>query len=108
MFLEQQISISEWFLKDDVTEDWSNGGWKFSFAITEINYILKYITNYFYYNISQYYSFYYILIKYMQPWCTLEAFKNIKNLNNPKLLNGSSYQYMSNVNLKISYMRVWL
>ncbi len=25
------------------TEDWSNGCWKFSFAITEINYILKYI-----------------------------------------------------------------
>ncbi len=25
------------------TEDWSNGCWKFSFAITEINSILKYI-----------------------------------------------------------------
>ncbi len=25
------------------TEDWSNGSWKFNFAITEINYILKYI-----------------------------------------------------------------
>ncbi len=24
MFLEQQISILEWFLKDHVTEDWSN------------------------------------------------------------------------------------
>jgi len=26
MFLEQQISILEWFLKDHVTEDWSNDG----------------------------------------------------------------------------------
>ncbi len=25
------------------TEDWSNGCWKFSFVMTEINYILKYI-----------------------------------------------------------------
>ncbi len=25
------------------TEDWNTGCWKFSFAITEINYILKYI-----------------------------------------------------------------
>ncbi len=25
------------------TEDWDNGCWKFNFAITEINYILKYI-----------------------------------------------------------------
>ncbi len=25
------------------SEDWSNGCWKFSFAITEINYILKYV-----------------------------------------------------------------
>ncbi len=25
------------------TEDWSNGCWKFSFVITGINYILKYI-----------------------------------------------------------------
>ncbi len=24
-------------------KDWRNGCWKFSFAITEINYILKYI-----------------------------------------------------------------
>ncbi len=24
MFLEQQIRILEWFLKDHVTEDWSN------------------------------------------------------------------------------------
>ncbi len=24
MFLEQQISILEWFLKDHVIEDWSN------------------------------------------------------------------------------------
>ncbi len=32
--------IHEWSCD---TEDWSNGCWKFSFAITGINYILKYI-----------------------------------------------------------------
>ncbi len=26
------------------TEDWRSGCWKFSFAVTEVNYILKYIT----------------------------------------------------------------
>ncbi len=37
MFLEQQISILEWFLKDrNVAEN--------SALITEINYILQYIT----------------------------------------------------------------
>ncbi len=25
------------------TEDWSNGSWKFGFAITGMNYIVKYI-----------------------------------------------------------------
>ncbi len=44
------------------TEDWSNDFWKFSFAITGINYIFKYIhveNRYFNCNsISQYYSFY--------------------------------------------------
>ncbi len=39
---ENQISILEWFLISWDTEDWSNGWWKFSFAITGINYILKY------------------------------------------------------------------
>ncbi len=35
--IKQQIIISEWFLKD-IINDWL----KFSFAITWINYILKY------------------------------------------------------------------
>ncbi len=36
MFLEQQIIILEWFLKKSCdTEDWSNGCWKFSFALEE-------------------------------------------------------------------------
>ncbi len=39
-FLEHQISILEWFLKDHVT---FKTGVKFNFAITGINYILKYI-----------------------------------------------------------------
>ncbi len=37
-------------------EDWSNGCWKFCYAITEINYILKYIKieNILHFNTSQY------------------------------------------------------
>ncbi len=42
MFLEQQISILEWFLKDHVTEDWSNNA-ENTDLITGINYILQYI-----------------------------------------------------------------
>ncbi len=39
MFLESQIRILEWFLKDQVTLKtvYNNGCWKFSFAITEVN-----------------------------------------------------------------------
>ncbi len=40
MFFEQQIRILEWFLKDNVTGVMTQ---KFSFEITGINYILKYI-----------------------------------------------------------------
>ncbi len=40
MFLEQQISVLDWFLKD--TEDWSNDADNLA-LITEINYILTYI-----------------------------------------------------------------
>ncbi len=43
MFLKQQIGILEWFLKDHMTENWTNGCRKLYFAITEIKYILKYI-----------------------------------------------------------------
>ncbi len=42
-FLEQQISILEWFLKDHVTLKTEVMAANFSFAITGINYILKYI-----------------------------------------------------------------
>ncbi len=42
MFPEQQLSISEWFLKNHVTEDWSNDA-ENSALITGINYILQYI-----------------------------------------------------------------
>ncbi len=45
MLLEQQNSVSEWFLKDHVTLKTA----EFSFAITGINYILKYITIFFLY-----------------------------------------------------------
>ncbi len=40
MFFEQQIRILEWFLKDNVTGVMML---KFSFVITGINYILKYV-----------------------------------------------------------------
>ncbi len=56
MFLEHEISILEWFLKDHVT---LKTGVNSAFAIKGINCILKYIkreksSN----NISQYYNFY--------------------------------------------------
>ncbi len=58
-FLSTKSNISEWSCD---TEDQSNDCWKFSFAITEINYILKYIkTEKKYFklnNISQSYCFY--------------------------------------------------
>ncbi len=41
-FLEQQISISELFLKDHVTQDWRNDA-ENPALITGINYILQYI-----------------------------------------------------------------
>ncbi len=43
MFLEQQISISEWFLKDHVTLKTGVMMLKIQLCITEINYIFKYI-----------------------------------------------------------------
>ncbi len=42
MFLEQQISILEWFLKHHVTQDWSNDAEK-SALITGAHYIVIYI-----------------------------------------------------------------
>ncbi len=45
MILEQQISI-KWILKDHVTLKKALWYWKLSFAITEINYILKCILIY--------------------------------------------------------------
>ncbi len=42
--IKQQISILEWLLKNQCNaKDWKNGCWKFSFAMTGMNYILKYI-----------------------------------------------------------------
>ncbi len=52
------------------TEDWSNGWWKFSFAITGINYIWKYITIENCYLISI--TILLFFIEYMQPWWALE------------------------------------
>ncbi len=43
MFLEQQISILEWFLKDHVTLKTGVMMLKIQFCFTRINYILKYI-----------------------------------------------------------------
>ncbi len=36
-------AAKQWFLKDRVTENRINDSWKFSYAITWIKYILKYI-----------------------------------------------------------------
>ncbi len=52
------------------TEDWSNGWWKFSFAITGINYIWTYIQFKNCYLISI--TILLFFIKYMQPWLALE------------------------------------
>ncbi len=41
MFLKHKIRMISGGSCD--TEDWSNGGYKFSFANTGINYILKYV-----------------------------------------------------------------
>ncbi len=43
MFVEQQISILEWFLKDHVTLKTGVMMLKIQLRITEINYILQYI-----------------------------------------------------------------
>ncbi len=45
MFCEQQLNMHIIMISEGScdTEDWSSGCWKFSFAITGINYILKYI-----------------------------------------------------------------
>ncbi len=43
MFLEQQISILEWFLKDPVIMKTGVMMLKIELWITEINYMLKYI-----------------------------------------------------------------
>ncbi len=44
MFLEYQISTLEWSMKDQVIlKTQINGCNKYSFAITGINYVLKYI-----------------------------------------------------------------
>ncbi len=66
MFLEQQTSILEWFLKDHVTMKTGVMMLKIQLCISRINYIFKY----FQYkpflncnNISQYYCFYFILKK---------------------------------------------
>ncbi len=67
MFLKQQISILEWFLKNHVTEDWSNNA-ECSFAITRINYILKC-------NFINILLYYYLLYFWSNKCCLCEFFK---------------------------------
>ncbi len=51
-----------------MTEDWSNCCWKFSFAITEIHFLFKYIKREnCYLKFSKYYCFYYVLVKKWHP-----------------------------------------
>ncbi len=81
------------------TEDWNNGFWKFSFSITRINYILKYLNRKVFQdnNIPQYYWFYCTFIKYK---CIHGEHKRLlsktlkKNLTITKLLRrGPTYIY---------------
>ncbi len=77
MFLEQKISI----LKGSCdTEDWINGCWKIRFAITGINYILKYIKMEIFQNI------YYIFDQIDASLVSIRDF--FQTLTFPKLLNG--------------------
>ncbi len=70
MFLEQQISILEWFLKDHVTLKTGVMILKIQLCNTGLNYILKYIqieelSVIIFHNSTVFTVF---LIKYMQPW----------------------------------------
>ncbi len=77
MFLEQKISI----LKGSCdTEDWINGCWKIRFAITGINYILKYIKMEIFHNI------YYIFDQIDASLVSIRDF--FQTLTFPKCLNG--------------------
>ncbi len=61
------------------TKDWSNGSWKSSFAITEINYILKYIQLDNYFTLYEYIT---ILQFYDQKILAMDwdFFQNIKKI----------------------------
>ncbi len=87
--LSTKISMSEGSCD---TEDWSNGCWKFSFAITGLNYILKYIKiENSYFKCNKYYCFTCIFDE-----CSFgkqTSFKNnTKSFCSPKLLNNSVYR----------------
>ncbi len=92
MFLEQQISILEWFLKDHVTLKTGVLMLTIFSLITGINYILKYIqieSSYFNLNISQYYCFCCILDQINAGLVSRrEFFKKTKKISQ-KILTGS-------------------
>ncbi len=73
MFLEQQISMFEWFLKDHVTLKTGVMMLKIQLCITGINCILKYI------QISSYYKFLYfaILLSFWSNKCSLGEHKKL-------------------------------
>ncbi len=76
MFLEQQISILEWFWRSCDTEDWSNDA-ENTALITGINYILQYITQKtVVLNGNNILEFYCILNKQMQSCGAEEAQKH--------------------------------
>ncbi len=105
MFVEQQISILEWFLKDHVTLKTGVMMLKIQLRITGINYILLYmhIENT-YFKSKKYLTILLILLyfgsnKYSLGEQKSHLSKTSKNLTDHKLLNGSiSYfflQYLS-------------
>ncbi len=82
-------------------EDWSNGCWKFCYAIAEINYILKYIKieNILNFNTSQYYCFYCIFDETKAALVSITYFRNIKNLTDLTRLNSSVWHIVKYVNV---------
>ncbi len=69
-------------------EDWSNGCWKFSFAITEINYILKYIKTENSCKWSKYYCFYcYVVVVFNQINVALVSIKDFFQKTNQNNLH---------------------
>ncbi len=93
MFIEQQISILKWFLKDRVTEDWSNNCCKLSLLRNKLHFKMysnkTVILNC--NNISLYYCFYSIFDQSSLDKNKRLLLYTIQNLTYPTFLKGSIY-----------------